>query len=211
MSILLYCLRNGHTLPWTHDLKGPWECSVWNFWQWLTSFPNRLVVPVPVGWITHSIETQKENLKQFQVGANWNVFFGRNMQAQTISAFKGCFPGCQELVSGDNTSFTERIWSFRGQGSLQTRKAVDLKKRCCHSQLRLWFFFQMLGSWFLAWPLLVRGFTQVCQMPSVSGLSGSNNTFTKCYFSEQVFQRKHVRPITYLCSACFPEERLKKN
>lgn len=45
-------------------------------------------------------------------------------------------------VSGENTSFTGRIWSFTGQSSLQTQKAVYLKKYCFHSQLPLWFFFK---------------------------------------------------------------------
>lgn len=138
MSVLVSCLTNGHILCWTHDLKGQWVCSLQNFWQWLMTFPNKLVVPVLVAWIIHSTETPKEN--QLQGGSNLNVIFRSNMQDQTTSAFKDCFSGWR--VSGDNSSSTERIWSFRGQSSLQTQKAVDLKKHCFHSQLPFWFFFR---------------------------------------------------------------------
>lgn len=106
------------------------------------------------------------------------------------SASKVCFSRVKKLVSAD-TSSTERIWSFRGKGFLQ-RTIILIHSYFCE-------LFQMLGSSFLAWPLLFRGFIQVYQMGNSVWAIWFKQGIYKELFFEWVFQRNCARPIRYLC------------
>lgn len=108
-------------------------------------------------------------------------------------------------VSGENTSFTGRTWSFRGQGSLQAQKAVYLKKYGFHSQLPLWFFSDV--------EILLLRMTLTGQKLHSKVSNDESVSFKqhlgKVLFSEQDIKQNHTR-LMFLCSPYFPEENLKK-